>query len=111
MINDFMVKAFPEKNQLKISLDGYFMRSELELALHLAKRESKKLRKGFDILIDIQNMKSPVNAMDISFSKLKRILGVLGGGRMMFAGINFALEHETHQNVGLYPNENEWFLS
>ena len=111
MINDFIVKALPDKNQLKITLDGYFMKSELELALHLAKKESRKLKQGFDILIDIQNLHSPVNSMDISFSKVKRILGILGGGKMHFAGLNYEIEKPVYENVGFYPDENEWFLS
>ena len=110
MINNFLVKAIPDKNQMKIILDGYFMKSELELALHLAKRESKKLSKGFDILIDIRNVKNPTNAMDISFSKMKRILGMLGGGNLRFAGLDYAYEMQSPETVGFYSNENEWFL-
>ena len=58
MINNFVVRAFTEKNQLKVLLDGVFMKSEFELALYLAKKEIRKLKPGFEVLIDIKNMHS-----------------------------------------------------
>ena len=110
MINNFIVRAFPEKNLLKICMDGFFMKSELELALHLAKRESKKLHVGFDVFIDIRNLKTLTNVMGINFSKLKRMLTILGGGNLQFLGLDYASKESMQENVGLYSHKNEWFL-
>ncbi len=55
MITNFTVKASREKNDLLIAMDGFFMKSEVELVLHLAKKECKKLIPGFSMSFDIQH--------------------------------------------------------
>lgn len=87
MINDFLVQAFPEKNELKITLDGYFMISELELAIYLAKTESEKLLPGYQVLMDIKNLKTGTKKPDISFKKLQRMLKMIGGGSLRIKGM------------------------
>jgi hypothetical protein len=107
MINDFLVKAFPEKNQLKIILDGYFMQWELELALYLAKKESKKLQRGFNVVIDIREMETPLKNMEIHFGKIKRILKMLGSASLEFVGVDYTFKRSLFENVGFYAYENE----
>jgi hypothetical protein len=104
MINNFIVKAFPERNLLKICMDGYFLRSELELALHLTKSESRKLKNGFKVIIDIRNMKTPINVLGINFSKLKRMLTILGAENLHFVGVDYASSKSVSEYVGFYPN-------
>lgn len=58
MINAFVVKAVPSSNILKVVLDGIFMKSEVELALHLIKIEKLKLKEGFNTIIDLSNFQS-----------------------------------------------------
>jgi hypothetical protein len=89
MINDFLVQAFPERNELKITLDGYFMSSELELALYLAKTESEKLIPGYLILMDIKNLKTGVKKPDMSFKNLQRRLKMIGGGSLRIKGMRY----------------------
>jgi hypothetical protein len=110
MINDFIVKAFPEKNLLKISMDGYFQRSELELALHLAKSESRKLHPGFAVSLNIRNLRTSMNVIGVNFSKFRRLLMILGASNFHFIGVNHASSKALNEDVGFYPEENEWFL-
>ena len=110
MINDFLVRAFPDQNQLKIILDGCFMKSELELAFHLAKEESKKLLPGYNILVDIKNMKTTWKEFGSGLSKLNRLFREAGGGRLQIMGIDYESWSSTLNNVGFYPYENAWLF-
>jgi hypothetical protein len=110
MINNFIVKAIPEKNQLKVILDGFFMKSEIELAMHLAKRESKKLRKGYDVLVDITKFRSADKKSVLSAGKIHQLLKLMGSGELRFIGMNYAFAEAEFANVGFYPYENGWFF-
>jgi hypothetical protein len=111
MINSFIVKAVPEKNQLKVILDGFFMKSEVELAMHLAKRESKKLKKGYNVLIDITKFHSSEKVFSGNYGRIQHLLKMMGSGDLKFIGMNYNILAETnYANVGFYPYENEWFF-
>jgi hypothetical protein len=110
MINNFIVKAIPEKNQLKVILDGFFMKSEIELAMHLAKRESKKLNKGYDVLVDITKFRSSDKKSILSAGKIQQLLKLMGSGELRFIGMNYAFAETEYLNVGFYPYENGWFF-
>jgi hypothetical protein len=110
MINSFVIKAIPEKNQLKVILDGFFMKSEVELAMHLLKRESKKLKKGYNVLIDITRFHTAETAFSQNYSRIQHLLKMMGSGELKFIGMNYALEESVNESVGFYPYENGWFF-
>jgi hypothetical protein len=109
MINNFIVKAIPEKNQLKIILDGFFMKSEIELAMHLARNESKKLIRGYDVLIDITRFKSANKIFMMSYDRIRKLLKLMGSGEIKFIGINYAQLQTEGASVGFFPYKNGWF--
>ena len=110
MINDFLVRANREKNELKIVLDGYFMKSELDLAFQLARQESRKLMPGFDVFVNIRNLNIPNKELLLDFERFERILKIMGGGSLKIVGLENTLSGFMYRNVGLYPYENAWFL-
>ena len=107
MINNFFVRAYPENNQLRIVLDGYFMPSEMELALQLARYESDKLQSGFSVIIDTRNLRTSFDEKELYVKKIKKILTVLGCGNLKFAGRKYAFRQSLYENVGFYSIENE----
>ena len=58
MNKSFVITAIPSMNLLKIVLGGIFMKSEIEHALHLIKLERMKLKEGFKVLLDIDNLQT-----------------------------------------------------
>lgn len=110
MINSFIVKAVPEKNQLKVILDGFFMKSEVELAMHLARRESKKLKTGYNVLIDITKFHSSEKVFSKNYTRIQQLLKMMGSGELKFIGMNYVLTESANDNVGFYPYENGWFF-
>jgi hypothetical protein len=84
MIDNYTVRAIPEKNALALLLNGFFMRSEIELAFHLARIESLKLNKGFDALVNIENLKVAHREFKMSINKMKRILTLFGAENLYF---------------------------
>lgn len=112
MIESFKVIANPLKNNLLMQLRGYFMKSELELAFYLAKKESKLLTQGFNVILDFDGMYTNKD-LDISiYKKAKEIFTSMGAGGIKSIGvINKApkmkrhdLEHFLFDSVGFYPN-------
>ena len=110
MINNFFVRAFSDENELKITLDGYFMKSELDLALQLAKLETKKLMPGFSVLLNVENLNTADEELKLDFERFERIIKLMGGGSLRIAGLDAALFGLKTKSVGFYPYENEWFL-
>ena len=109
MINNFTIRALPGENQMQIVLDGFFMKSEVELAYHLAKKESNKLKVGFNVLADVRHFKCSPESFGMNILKLKKVLKTLGSGNMKFVGFNNPLPVKATSSVGLYPYENGWF--
>jgi hypothetical protein len=110
MINNFLIKAIPEKNQLKVILDGFFMESELELAMHLAKRESKKLKKGYNVLLDVTRFHSSEKRISKNYARMNHLLKLMGSGDLKFIDMKQNLTEFKYSTVGLYPYENGWFF-
>ena len=110
MINSFIVKAQQEDNQLYVLLDGIFMKSEIDLALYLMKNEIQKLKPGYEVLIDIQNLDSEASTLEGKFNKYKKLLKLMGAGSIRFLGLSSFLAQYSYQNGGDYSYENEWFL-
>jgi hypothetical protein len=110
MINNFIVKANTEKNQLRLVLDGFFMNSEIELAMHLANRESKKLKKGYKVLVDITRLNSADNKITDNYSRIQQQLNLMGSGDIKFIDTTHKLADYKNAFVGFYPYENGWFF-
>ena len=111
MINDFIVRAYPEENRMRVILNGVFMKSEIELALHLARTEAIKLKPQFEVVVDIQNLKFAYKNYDLSLSQMKKMLKLLGAGTMHIMDLNSTQIGREKVYVGFYPYENEWFFS
>lgn len=110
MINDFIIKAQKENNQLYILLDGIFMKSEMELIMYLIKKEIRKLKPCFEVSIDIHNMDSGALSVELQFLKFRKILKLMGAGTIKFVGLSNIFVQNEHQNGGDYSHENEWFF-
>lgn len=95
---------------MQISLDGYFMRSELELALQLVRRESTKLVKGFKVKLNISRLENEEVSLLLKLRKIKRLLLLMGAGMVRVTRENHSSESVFSQNVGFYAHENAWFL-
>ncbi len=112
MIESFKVIANPSKNNLLMQLRGYFMKSELELAFYLAKKESKRLTYGFNVILDFDGMYTNNEGDKTIFSKAKGIFSSLGAGNIKSIGVinmapklkKYKLEHFLFDSVGFYPN-------
>jgi hypothetical protein len=112
MIESFKVIANPLKNNLLMQLRGYFMKSELELAFYLAKKESKLLAQGFDVFLDFDGMYTNKELDRSIYNRAQETFNSLGAGRIKSIGvINKApklkkhdLEHFLFDSVGFYPN-------
>jgi len=110
MINDFIVEAQKENNRLYVLLDGIYMKSEIDLALYLMKNEIRKLKPGFEVIIDIQNMDTGSSAMNLNFNKYRKLLRLMEPGTLRFKDLNHLFGEYEYQNGGYYPHENEWFF-
>jgi len=112
MIDSFKVKADVKKNNLLIQLRGYFMKSELELTYYLARKESKKLNPGFEVILDLDGMHTSVDAQNSIHSQINRIFATLGAGRVKSIGALTRMpkvklhdiEYFAFESVGFYPN-------
>ena len=112
MIDSFLVKANCDKNLLLIQLRGYFMKSEIELAFYIARREIKKLKDGYDVLLDLDGMLADKHLCSKLHLRARKIFITLGASRVRW--INTASKIRTNKmvdseyfaidNVGFYPN-------
>jgi len=110
MINDFIVKAQKDNNQLYVLLDGIFMKSEIDLAFQLIKNEIKKLEPGYKVLIDIQNLDAGTSALELKFNKYRKMLKLMGAGTVKFLGLSSLFTQNKVEIGGDYSYENEWFF-
>jgi hypothetical protein len=86
MINNFIVKAIPDSNTLKVVLDGVFMKSEVELAMLLVRNESKKLKNGFRVVADLANFKAKDPGFHSGYYKIQLVLRSIGCNELNFVG-------------------------
>jgi len=110
MINDFIIQAISGENILKIVLNGFFMKSEIELAIYLARIESFKLKPEFHVLMDSKNLRVAQKNFTLSFHKMKKILTLFGAGSLQFVEPDPIFAEQKYHTVGLYSYENEWFF-
>ena len=112
MIDSFKVKADIPNNSLLIQLRGFFMKSEVELAFYLARKEIKKLSEGFRVILDLDGMHSDKSINNSIYTKAKRVFTTLGASRVSSIGVISRmplikindLEYFAFENVGFYPN-------
>jgi hypothetical protein len=112
MIDSFKVKADISNNSLLIQLRGFFMKSEVELAFYLARKEIKKLAEGFRVVLDLDGMHTDKTIHSSIQSKAKRIFTTLGASKVNSVGAIermpqpkvTELEYFAFENVGFYPN-------
>ena len=112
MIDSFKVTAETKSNKLFMQLRGYFMKSEIELAFYLARKEIQKLKEGFEVVMDLDGMHTDKNLNNIMSLKAKHIFESLGAKRIRNIGVlnqlpkykTIDLEHFTFESVGFYPN-------
>lgn len=112
MIDSFKVKADTIENRLLIQLRGYFMKSELELAFYLARKESKKLSEGYNVILDLDGMYTDKNLYNSIQKRLRKIFITLGANSVKSVGAipnmtqskTADLEYFPFESVGFYPN-------
>jgi hypothetical protein len=112
MIDSFKVKADIPDNKLHIQLRGFFMKSEIELAFYLARKEIKKLKEGFEVILDFDGMHADKSINSTVHSRAKRIFNTLGAGKVKTIGAmsklptykRLDLEYFAFESVGFYPN-------
>lgn len=112
MIDSFKVKADLPNNNLLIQLRGFFMKSEVELAFYLARKEIKKLNKGYVVILDLDGMHTDKTIQRGLQSKAKRIFTTLGASKVKSIGaitqmtkpVVNDLEYFAFESVGFYPN-------
>ncbi len=112
MHESMKVQSDVPKNRLVIQLRGYFMKSEIELAFYLAKKEVKKLSSGFVVIMDIDGMYTDKDLNNNILSKARDVLGAMGASEIVYSGVlahlpnlKYAeIEEFTLVNVGIYPN-------
>lgn len=112
MIDSFKIKANNQKNQLIIQLRGFFMKSEIELAFYLARKECEKLNPGFEVVLDLDGMHTNMEYGSNLTKKVQHIFTSLGAGRVKSVGATTYLpkikasdiEYFAFENVGFYPN-------
>jgi hypothetical protein len=110
MINDFIVQAQKDNNQLYVLLDGTFMKSEIDLAFQLIKNEIQKLEPGYKVLIDIQNLDAGNSVLETKFNKYRKMLRLMGAETVKFLGLSSLFTHNKIEAGGDYSYENEWFF-
>jgi hypothetical protein len=112
MIDSFLVKADSDKNLLLVQLRGHFMKSELELAFYIARKEITKLKEGFDVLLDLDGMLTDKDYSHKIHQRARKIFITLGASRVRWINtaskikINKRTDSEyfAFDNVGFYPN-------
>ncbi|HBH50168.1 MAG TPA: hypothetical protein DDX98_16095 [Bacteroidales bacterium] len=112
MIDSFKVKADVPNNSLLIQLRGFFMKSEVELAFYLARKEIKKLTNGFKVILDLDGMHTDRTIHRSIQSKAKRVFTTLGASKVNSVGAISKmsqpkandLEYFAFESVGFYPN-------
>lgn len=104
LMNHFLIQADIEKNILRIILDGFFVKSEIELAFYLLRIEKRKLVPGYDAFVDIDNLRYVNTEVNITKSKMKKILKLSGAGKIQFAHGIHAIIGSDQIIDGFYPN-------
>ena len=112
MIDSFKVKADVSKNSLLIQLRGFFMKSEVELAFYLARKEIKKLKDGYSVVLDLDGMHTDKSIQKSLHSRAKRIFTTLGASKVKSVGAIMRMpqpkvndiEYFAFESVGFYPN-------
>ena len=112
MIETFKVEADVANNKLLVQLRGFFMKSELELAFYLARKECDKLVKGFDVIMDLDGMHTNKLLYKSIHSRARGIFKSLGAGRIRTISAirktnkikTTDLDYFAFEGVGLYPN-------
>jgi hypothetical protein len=112
MNDSLKIKANIIRNTLYIQLRGYFMKSELELAFYLARRESKKLTEGYEVILDLDGMHTTKKLYDSISDRTRRMFMTLGASNVKSIGAVPLMQPTTYQsieyfpfsNVGIYPN-------
>ena len=110
MINDFIVKAQTDENQLYVLLDGVFMKSEIDLAFQLIKSEIRKLKPGYKVLIDIQKLDTQESVVDFKINKYRKMLKLMGAGMVNFLGLSSLYAQNNADFGGDYSYQNEWYF-
>jgi hypothetical protein len=103
MEKSFIVTAIPSGNLLKIVLKGIFLKSEVELALHLIKTESAKLKEGFRVTLDISKFQSKSTDMMSLHHKIQQL--VKSHKSFHTASTSLAGNEYSERAVGFYPYE------
>lgn len=88
------------------------MKSELELAFYLARKESKKLREGYEVILDLDGMYTDKKLYNSIQARVRRIFLTLGAKEIKMVGAipkmplgkMIDLEHFAFDGVGFYPN-------
>ena len=112
MIDSFKVKAEVNSNKLLMQLRGYFMKSEIELAFYLARREIRNLKEGYEVILDLDGMHTDKNVNIDLLTKARRVFETLGAGKVRSVGALSKLpkyrindfEYFSFESVGFYPN-------
>lgn len=110
MINSFIVKALPENNRLVVLLDGYFMKSEIDLALHLIAKEAERLASGFGVFLDVQNMDVLKRDYPKYLKWISDEIKKFDCGEIVLKGTSDRSFLRPQHYVGFYPNEIGWNL-
>jgi hypothetical protein len=103
MEKSFIVTAIPSGNLLKIILRGFFLKSEVELALHLIKTEKIKLKEGFRVSIDISKFQSKSTDLMSLHYKIQQL--VKPHKAFQTSGGSLIETEYSEQSVGFYPYE------
>jgi hypothetical protein len=112
MIDSFKIKADVANNRILIQLRGFFMKSEIELAFYLARKEIKKLNKGFRVVLDLDGMHTDKSIHRSIHSKARSIFITLGASKVISVGAiprmpiikANDLEYFAFESVGFYSN-------
>ncbi len=112
MIDTFKVKADVASNSLLIQLRGFFMKSEVELAFYLARKESTKLNEGFKVVLDLDGMHTDKSINRNLQARAKQIFETLGASSVKSIGVISRMnppkmrdfEYFAFESVGFYPN-------
>jgi len=74
-MEQFNIRADKKRNSLYCVLKGYFLESEIELALDRISDEISNLTSRYDVILDIQDLKtSPEYMKRVFYEKLIRII-------------------------------------
>lgn len=112
MIDTFKVKADVASNSLLIQLRGFFMKSEVELAFYLARKEITKLSKGFKVVLDLDGMHTDKSLQRNLQTRARHTFESLGASSVKSIGAISRMaapkmkefEYFAFESVGFYPN-------